>query len=358
MPVVSVIMPVYKVEEFVGRAIESVLSQTLADFEFIAVDDGSPDRSGDICDRYAACDSRLKVIHQENAGAPAARNAALDIASGKYVYFIDSDDWIEPDMLEKMVTLAEENSAELIVTGFCMEYWQDGKNVTYRTPCPDKTYESIDAFRREAHRYFNSSLLSLPWNKLFLREAIEREHIRFPDTKWDDHHFCMDYLMDCKSVVLSSMTDYHWYRSRKGSETMINYSDVRMFEKRKEHFAHILRLYRHWGIRDAESIDAISCYYVGRLVQCIQELADNRSISFGERRAKVKSILSDRTTKAALNRAKSLSKTMKIMAAPMKIGNVSLSLAVGGGVSLVRRLMPGLFIRLKEKEVHGAKNYG
>ena len=354
MPVVTVIMPVYKVEEFVARTIESVLAQTLTDIEFIAVDDGSPDRSGEICDSYAALDSRLRVIHQENAGAPAARNAALDIASGKYIYFIDSDDWIEPDMLEKMAALAEENHASLIVTGFLMEYWQDGKNVTYRTPSPDRNYESIEEFRREAYKYFNSSLLSLPWNKLFVRDEIERIHLRFPNTKWDDHHFCMDYLMDCRSVVLTSAADYHWYRSRKGSETMINYSDIRMFEKRREHFAHILRLYRHWGIRDSASIDGISCYYVGRLVQCVQELADNKTISSGERRERVKAILSDRTTKAALRHAESLSKTMRIMSAPMKIENVTLSLAVGGGVSLVRRLMPGLFIRLKEKEVHGA----
>ena len=354
MPVVSVIMPVYKVEEFVGKAIESVLSQTFRDIELLAVDDGSPDRSGEICDSYAAEDSRVYVIHQQNAGAPAARNAALDKASGKYVYFIDSDDWIESDMLEKMVSLAEENHAELIVTGFCMEYYQDGENVTYRTPCPDKTYASIENFRRDACHYFNSSLLSLPWNKLFLREPIESRGIRFMDTKWDDHHFCMDFLMDCKSVVLSSMTKYHWYRSRKGSETMINYSDVNMFDKRREHFQHILRLYRHWKIKDEASLDAISCYYSGRLAQCVQELADNKDVSSKEKRERVKRLLDDRMTKAALGHAHSLSRKMKIMTLPMKLGSVRLSLLMGKSISLVRRLAPGLFIKLKEKEVHGA----
>lgn len=354
MPTVSVIMPVYKVEGFVGKAIESVLSQTLSDIELWAVDDGSPDRSGEICDSYAAGDSRVHVIHQQNAGAPAARNAALEKASGKYVYFIDSDDWIEEDMLEKMVSLAEENRAELVITGFCMEYYQGGRNVTYRTPCPDKVYACIEDFRRDAYHYFNSSLLSLPWNKLFLREAIERRSIRFMDTKWDDHHFCMDFLADCRSAVLSSMAKYHWYRSRKGSETMINYSDVNMFEKRREHFQHILRLYRCWGVRDEASIDAISCYYAGRLAQCVQELADNKDISSREKREKVRRLLDDRMTKAALRHSRSLSKTMKLMTAPMKLGSVRLCLLMGGSISLVRRLAPGLFIKLKEKEVHGA----
>ena len=86
---ISVIMPVYKVEDYVARAIESILEQTLADFEFLIVDDGTPDRSGDICDEYAKKDTRIRVIHKENGGAPSARNTAIDLARGKYVYFLE-----------------------------------------------------------------------------------------------------------------------------------------------------------------------------------------------------------------------------------------------------------------------------
>ena len=117
-PGISVIMPVYKVEKYVGKAIESILSQTMSDFEFIIVDDGTPDRSGEICDEYAAKDSRIQVIHKENGGAPSARNRAIDIARGKYFYFMDSDDWAEPSMLEDMYRLAEEHGAQLVVTGY------------------------------------------------------------------------------------------------------------------------------------------------------------------------------------------------------------------------------------------------
>lgn len=92
---VSVIMPVYNVENYVGRAIESIQNQTLTDWEFFAVDDGTPDNSGKICDEYAAKDPRIKVIHKENGGAPSARNVAIDKAVGKYMYFMDSDDWAE-----------------------------------------------------------------------------------------------------------------------------------------------------------------------------------------------------------------------------------------------------------------------
>ena len=116
---VSVIMPVYGVEKFVGKAIESIQAQTLKDFEFLIVDDGTKDHSGTICDEYAAKDPRLTVIHKENGGAPSARNAAMDIAKGKYYYFMDSDDWAEPTMLEDMVALAEKTDAQLVVTGAC-----------------------------------------------------------------------------------------------------------------------------------------------------------------------------------------------------------------------------------------------
>ncbi len=354
MSLVSIIMPVYKVEDYVGKTIKSVLAQTLSDFEFWAVDDGSPDNSGKICDEYANKDARLRVIHQKNQGAPAARNAALELATGKYVYFIDSDDWIESDMLEKMVELAEKNHADLIVTGFCMEYYQNGSDITYKTPCPDKVYPSIEDFRRDACHFLNNSLLSLPWNKLFLMENIQRKQLRFKNTKWDDHHFCMDYLMDCKNVVLSSMTDYHWYRSRKGSETMINYSDVKMFDKRVEHYQHILDLYKHWEIDDEASVDAISSYYIGRVFQCVQEIVDNSNISKNEQNAKVKEIIRHPFTVDALKKAKTMSITMKILTFPMRIGSVNFSCLFGNCVSAVRKVFPQLFIKLKEKEVHGA----
>ena len=86
---ISIIMPVYNVEEYVGKAIESILAQTFKDYEFLIVDDGTKDKSGEICDEYAKEDSRIQVIHKENGGAPSARNTALDIAKGKYVYFLD-----------------------------------------------------------------------------------------------------------------------------------------------------------------------------------------------------------------------------------------------------------------------------
>ena len=354
MPKVSIIMPVYKVEKFVGKTIESILNQTLKDFEFFAIDDGSPDNSGKICDEYAKKDSRLKVIHKENGGAPEARNVAIEQATGKYMYFIDSDDWIEEDMLEIMYNLAEKNSADLVVTGFCMEYYEKGKYVTYKNKITDIVYDNKIEFRKNAYKYLNNSILSLPWNKLYLSKRIKEENIRFPNTKWDDHHFNMDYLMNVEKVTMTSITKYHWYRSREGSETMINYSDPNMYEKRKEHYEHILKLYEYWNQTDENSIDAISCYYVGRLVQCIQELTDNSNIKSKEKKNKIKKILNDEYTIKAIKNAKSLSFKFKILQFPMKLKNVHLCIVESFCISFIRKRFPSVFIKLKEKEVHGA----
>ena len=349
---VSVIMPVYNVEKFVGKTIESVLNQSLKEIEFFAIDDETPDNSGKICDEYAKKDKRLKVIHKENGGAPEARNVAIEKAKGKYMYFIDSDDWIEEDYLEKMYNLAETNNADVVITGFYMEYYQNNEYKTYSTNCIDQIYEKND-FHLNAHKFLNNSLLSLPWNKLYKSEIIVKENIRFPKTKWDDHHFNMKFLMNVNKVVLSSMKKYHWYRSRKGSETMINYSDPNMFRKRKEHYEHILKVYNHWNINDKESLDSISCYYVGRLFQCIQELTDNKSLSRKEIRKKTEEILNDKYTINAIKNAKSLSIKFKILTLPIKIKNVTLSLLFGKIVSLTRKFLPNLFVKIKEKEVHG-----
>ena len=114
LPEISVIVPVYKVEPFLKECIDSILLQKFTNFELILIDDGSPDQCGVICDSYAKEDSRIKVIHQTNQGLSAARNTGLDIAIGQYLTFIDSDDIVEVDYLEKMLQLINQYEADVV----------------------------------------------------------------------------------------------------------------------------------------------------------------------------------------------------------------------------------------------------
>jgi glycosyltransferase involved in cell wall biosynthesis len=118
MPIISIIVPVYKVEKYLRRCIDSILSQTFVNFECILIDDESPDDSGKICDEYAEKDSRIIVIHQKNAGVSAARNAGLDIAKGEWLGFVDSDDWCDPDMFQVLYDNAIKYNSDISICGY------------------------------------------------------------------------------------------------------------------------------------------------------------------------------------------------------------------------------------------------
>lgn len=116
-PLITVIVPVYKVEQYLKRCVDSIVEQSYKNLEIILVDDGSPDRCGEMCEEFAKQDSRIRVIHKENGGLSSARNAGLDVMTGDYVGFVDSDDWIEPDMYERLVALAAEYQAHIVCCG-------------------------------------------------------------------------------------------------------------------------------------------------------------------------------------------------------------------------------------------------
>src|SRR4051794_4889210 len=113
MPKISIVVPVYKVEKYIKRCVDSILAQTYQDFELILVDDGSPDNCGKICDSLAKQDKRIKVIHKENGGLSTARNAGIDVAVGEYIGFVDSDDWVTKDMFEYLLNLIEDNECDI-----------------------------------------------------------------------------------------------------------------------------------------------------------------------------------------------------------------------------------------------------
>lgn len=160
-PLVSVIVPVYKAEKWLHRCVDSILAQTMEDFELLLIDDGSPDRSGEICDEYAAKDKRVKVIHQENKGSVGARNVGLSVAKGRYLAFVDSDDYIREDMLGKMVNVAEKEKLDIVWCGVECEL-KDG------TVC--SIFEVRDDVDFMIKRLFDGRIQGWLWNKLIRRE--------------------------------------------------------------------------------------------------------------------------------------------------------------------------------------------
>lgn len=346
---ISVIMPVYKVEQYVGKAIESILNQTFKDFEFLIVDDGTPDRSGEICDAYALKDSRIQVIHKENGGAPSARNMAIDIAKGKYFYFLDSDDWAETTMLQDMYDLAEKHQAQLVVSGFYIDtYYSDTEYMTIDYIPQEAIFQTKEAFRKDAYKLFDKNMLYPPWNKLYLASTIREKKLYFPKTLWDDFPFNLSFIRDVERVAVTSKQYYHFLRARAESETA-KYIPT-MYEKREEEHGWMLELYGYWGVDDKYSHEMIARRYLERLIGCFENLTNPRcNLSNQEKRQKVKEMSTSSRVCQALCIANPKSIYMKALLIPVKLSNVSLILLEAKVISFVKGNYARLFAQLKAK---------
>ena len=207
--VISVIVPVYNVEAYLRQCLDSILEQDYENLEVLLVDDGSRDMSGSICDEYARRDNRIRVIHQANAGGAAAKNAALRIATGEYLSFVDSDDYLEPGAYSHMLRLMEENRADVVRCSF--------RNV-FRTRSEDNLYESgccvVDG-KVFLRRFTTDWTCGLLWNKLYKRRLFDG--IFFPEEhKIDDEYFTYRGIMNAEKVVCDDRIIYN-YRKRLSS---------------------------------------------------------------------------------------------------------------------------------------------
>ena len=213
-PLLSVIVPVYNVEAYLFRCVDSILGQTYSDLEVILVDDGSKDTSGRICDDYAAKDSRVRVIHKENGGLSSARNAGLDEARGEYIAFVDSDDWIEAEAYEHMLTLAEKYGVQLVCGG---RFDVNGKTGERKVGlCPQKE-ECISGEELAGRIFLWDNCDSSACDKLYHASLLE--DFRFPLGKvCEDVPVTYKIVLKAGQVAMSDRPFYNYYH-RPGSIT-------------------------------------------------------------------------------------------------------------------------------------------
>lgn len=216
MAQVSIIVPVYQIEKYIRKCIESIQSQTFPDFELILVDDGSKDASGSICDEYAKKDNRIKVIHKKNEGVASARNEGIKLSKGKYVCFIDGDDWIEKFMIENCMNRILDTEADVIFHGYKQELW---KNKVVINIEEKSTSDFLDTLTHsemsEKMEMLWPYCSSYVWNYFFTREIIKEEC--FPDIKIsEDHIFILNVLKRCNKISFLNDSSYH-YCMRMGS---------------------------------------------------------------------------------------------------------------------------------------------
>lgn len=222
-PFLSIVVPVYNVEKYIHQCIDSILKQDFKDYELIIVDDGSPDNCPQICDEYSRKDARITVIHKENGGVSNARNTGIEHSNGKYIYFVDSDDWLEPYSLKKLCDIALVTNADVVFTD-CIERFESGKE--NRVFLFSKSFTTSDknlisqiqkaVLCHKKNPFFvqgADNAYPAPWSKLIKREIVISNSIRFdPYVKgvYDDGLFTEEVLEHTNSVSYSKVCTYNY----------------------------------------------------------------------------------------------------------------------------------------------------
>lgn len=210
--IISVIVPVYNVEMYLKKCINSILNQTLKKLEIILVDDGSTDNSGIICDEYKFIDKRIKVIHKENGGLSSARNIGIDNATGDYLAFIDSDDWIEPNMIEVLFDMLEKNDSDISICEFIKCYDENVQPIQEEIKI--EIFNNIDALKK-LYDENKGIYMTIACNKLYKRNLLEK--VRFPLGKiHEDEFFIYKVLYEANKISYINRKMYY-YRQRENS---------------------------------------------------------------------------------------------------------------------------------------------
>lgn len=265
---VSIITPVYNAQDRLPRCLEALTTQTYEDLQIVLVDDGSTDDTPLLCDTAAARDERIVVVHQENAGPPVARNAGLDAADGRWVMFVDADDFIESDYVETMVGVAEERGADLVVSDCLMV--EGGRTRRFGHVIADKVYESRDALYED---FLSERLPWSLWAKLYDARL-------FGGVRFDAHDYIAEdldvnariFAREGLRVVTTASTGYH-YTVEEGS---VDHSFTKRHLCQFDVFARVVKLVHDEDIETRTSPEA---FYEERVLGCLRKALDAQALT-------------------------------------------------------------------------------
>ena len=220
-PLISVIVPIYKIDRYIGICVENLLNQTYKNLEIILVDDGSPDRCPDICDLYASKDSRIKVIHKPNGGLVSARKAGLQAAKGDYIGYVDGDDWVGSGFYHSLYCSLRESEADIAIAGFSRDLFSSTKKILNAIPSGVYEGASLDEIKSKMiseGAFYRHGITTYLWNKLFKREVVEPYQMAMDDriTIGEDAATTYPAIMASKKIVITDNCAYH-YRQREDS---------------------------------------------------------------------------------------------------------------------------------------------
>ena len=271
MPKASVIVPVYKVEEYLEKCVQSILAQTERDFELILVDDGSPDRCGALCDSLAQTDSRIRVIHQENQGLGGARNTGIREARGDWLLLVDSDDWIEPKILEKAMEAGLREEADLVMFAFRTVDEQGRELGVFREDMPKERGITLQEHKE--------ALLTAPcaWNKLYRRGFFQGTGLAYPPRVWyEDLRTSPKLMAKAGRMVFLDEVGYN-YLQRQGS--IMKSANLERNREILDAFDDLLPWFRKEGLFEAyrRELEYLAVFHVYLTAGVRVALADRKS---------------------------------------------------------------------------------
>ncbi|OZG61331.1 glycosyl transferase family 2 [Bifidobacterium lemurum] len=338
-PVVSVIVPVYGVEQYLEKSVSSIVDQTYQALDIVLVDDGSPDNCPALCDAWAERDNRIRVVHKVNGGLGSARNAGLDIAYGTYVCFIDSDDYIEPDMIETMTRQALSHQAQMVICGTINERYDCGKysllgtnTMTFAaTECNDEVKSLIPTLMQ-------SSYCIPAWNKLYWKAFLDECKARFDETVnvGEDSLFNVSLYTNLDRLVCIPDAAYH-YISRSGS--LCNRFNPRWFIDRRKLYAHERVLLRDWSDQALNLFANEFVFQTGVILSFLYEDCSKETKRL--RRAMIQTIADDELVKQVCREIQTAGLRNEITKRVLDTNNPLILSAYGWAVAFVKRIRGG-----------------
>lgn len=349
-PFFSIVMPVYGVEEYLEKAVYSVLEQSFQDFEIILVDDKSPDNAGKICDEFARKNDKVLVIHHDkNRGLSAARNTGTKKACGKYIWFMDSDDYVESTLLEKVYESLMKNKAQVVVFGVEEEYFDEKgeKKKSKQISLETKYLESKEEVQKSIIKLEESTLYGYAWNKIYDLEYLKQCNIKFEKiTLIEDIMFNVQYFEEIERLNILSDVLYY-YEKRMGNSLTAKYVNE-YFELHRQRVELVYEQQKRWN-RDTKEVRSIlGKIYCRYIYSAIQRNFDKRSgMNFKMRYQWLGKIYSDALFGELIPYTESDNTQQKVLAFFLKHKMSIGCLGMGRIIDFVKRKMPMVFAKIK-----------
>ena len=351
-PFFSIVMPIYNVERHLHKAIDSLLQQTFQDYEIILVDDCSTDKCPGICNKYAKKYNCIQVVHhKENQGLSYARNTGMSIATGKYIWFMDSDDYVDTDLLEKVYSSLQQNLAEIVVIGLIEEYY-DSNDELHHTEIvchEEKVLSTQEAVRSEIMSLEKETLYGYAWNKFYSLEYLRKIGIKFEKiTLIEDILFNVQYCMHIQSMNILNLPAYHYNKRMDNSLTAKFVPDY--YELHQRRIELLYEQQKYWGICTNKTKSILATLYTRYIFSALQRNCDKRAKMHHDDRVRwMQNVMQKDIYKALIPYGKSQSKVVKVMLHLLKRERKRSCVVLGRIIYIVKNKLPMFFAKVKQK---------